>query len=72
MFVDSVIKNNMSLLKEVIELHKCGRILPDSYVIDVDTFVDNAKIMLEKARSLKLKMYFMLKQVGRNPYLAKK
>ena len=43
MFVDSVSKSNKRLLEEVVKLHKHGDILPDSYVIDVDTLLDNAK-----------------------------
>ncbi|MDO5329588.1 MAG: alanine racemase [Coriobacteriia bacterium] len=44
--------------------------LPDTYVIDVDTFVENAKKIKDAAKDIDC--YFMLKQVGRNPYLAKK
>lgn len=52
-------------------IHQNGQILPDSYVIDVDVFLENARRLLQKAEQNHIKLYFMLKQIGRNPYLAK-
>ncbi|MGB4985230.1 MAG: alanine racemase [Erysipelotrichaceae bacterium] len=72
MFLDKLLKNNYELVDYVLKAHKNNVILPDSYVIDVDTFVDNARKMLSVAKEENIDLYFMLKQVGRNPYLAQK
>lgn len=72
MFLNQTIKRNQKLIDTAFDLHQRGMILPDSYVIDVDTFLDNAARILKKAEQNHMKLYFMLKQVGRNPYLAKR
>ena len=71
MFLNQTMKRNKALVETAFELHRSGQILPDSYVIDVDTFLANAKLMLSEANRYDFKLYFMLKQVGRNPYLAR-
>lgn len=71
MFVNQTIKRNQKLMETAFRFHQEGKILPDSYVVDVDTFLENARIILQKAEQNHVKLYFMLKQVGRNPYLAK-
>jgi len=64
-------ERNSKLIQAAMELHQKGRIRPDSYVIDLDTLFQNAKIMLSEARKQGIHLYFMLKQLGRNPYIAK-
>lgn len=72
MFLEKTIKRNKILIDKAIEFHRDKKILPDSYVIDLDTLLDNAKKMLDLAREKNIKLLFMLKQLGRNPYIAKK
>lgn len=72
MFLNKLLKENKELVETAIDFHQQGKILPDTFVIDVDTFVDNAKKILAVANKEHIELYFMLKQVGRNPYLAKK
>lgn len=72
MFLNKTQKRNEKLIDESVRLHQNGIILPDTYVVDVDTFCDNAKKILNLANQKKIQLYFMLKQLGRNPYLAKK
>lgn len=71
MFLDQTMRRNRKLVETVFRLHQGGGILPDSYVVDVDIFLENARKMLEKADQNHIKLFFMLKQIGRNPYLAK-
>ncbi|MCI9147888.1 MAG: YhfX family PLP-dependent enzyme [Hungatella sp.] len=71
MFLHQTIKRNKKLIDTAFSLHQRGDILPDSYVIDVDMFLENAGKILKKARGSGITLYFMLKQVGRNPYLAR-
>lgn len=72
MFLEQTIKRNPELIKVAFDLHQSGQIQPDSYVIDVDTFLENASFMLKEAKEKEIRLFFMLKQAGRNPYLAKK
>ncbi|WP_313180297.1 alanine racemase [Lacrimispora sp.] len=72
MFLEQTLKRNPELIKASFELHQSGLIQPDSYVIDVDTFLDNASFMLKEAKEKEIRLFFMLKQAGRNPYLARK
>jgi predicted amino acid racemase len=72
MFLYQTIKRNPSLIKAAFALHQNNLIRPDSYIIDVDTLLDNAKKILQRANEYSIKLYFMLKQIGRNPYIAKK
>lgn len=72
MFLDKIKKTNMELLKTAVNLHQSGKILPDTYVVDLDSFMNNAACLLQEAKQQNIHLYFMLKQVGRNPYIAKK
>ncbi|WP_367941945.1 YhfX family PLP-dependent enzyme [Enterocloster citroniae] len=71
MFLNQTIRRNRELAETAFMLHQEGWILPDSYVVDVDAFLENARRLLHKAEENHIKLYFMLKQIGRNPYLAK-
>ena len=71
MFLRQTVKRNRQLVETAFWLHRRGDILPDSYVIDVDTFLENGEKILGKARDKGMTLYFMLKQIGRNPYLAR-
>ncbi|MBL0701522.1 MAG: alanine racemase [Spiroplasma sp.] len=72
MFLNKTIINNKQLIDVAQKMHQAGEMLPDSYIIDMDTLLENATKILNKSKKLNLKPYFMLKQLGRNPYIAKK
>ena len=72
MFLKKLEEKNKSFIDVAIKLHQEGEILPDSYVIDITTLLENAKKMLEVANKKNIKLLFMLKQLGRNPYIAQK
>ena len=71
MFLEKTIRRNPALVQTSFDLHQKGLILPDTYVIDLDALLANAKHIIESAQKYDLKMYFMLKQLGRNPIIAK-
>ena len=50
---------------------KEGVIEPDTYVIDLDRTIENAKRIKEEADKYNVKLYFMSKQIGRNPLVCK-
>lgn len=72
MFLTQTIKRNPALVEEAFALHRKGLIGPDTYLIDADTLLSNAKRILEESRKYNIRLYFMLKQLGRNPYLGQK
>ena len=72
MFIEAVKERNFNLVKTALDFHQKGLISPDSYILDVDTIMDNAKNILEEANKNKIKLYAMTKQIGRIPYIAKK
>ena len=71
MFLKKLIENNPSLIEFSLKKTNEGEILPDSYVIDFDTLINNAKEIKKEADKYNIKLFFMLKQIGRNPLIAK-
>jgi predicted amino acid racemase len=59
------------LIETAFYLHRTGAISPDTYIIDVDSILENSHLIYKRAEGLNVKLYCMLKQLGRNPYLAK-
>mgnify|MGYP000103191248 len=49
MFLDQTIRRNPQLVETAFMLHQEGKILPDSYLVDVDVFLENARRLLQKA-----------------------
>lgn len=71
MFLNQVNRRNPKLVEAAISLHQSGLLEPDTYLIDYDQTMKNAEYILEEANKQDIHLYFMLKQVGRNPLLAK-
>lgn len=71
MFVKKIIESNPRFVETVFDFHQNHQILPDSYVVDMDTLRANAIKILDQAKANNIKLYFMLKQLGRNPLIAK-
>jgi predicted amino acid racemase len=70
MFLDITLRRNRKLIETAFELHQNGIIEPDTYVLDVDSILYNAKCIKNEADKYGIKLYFMTKQFGRNPYIA--
>ena len=71
MFLEKTVERNKELVQAAFKLHREGLILPDTYVIDLDTLIENARKIKEEADKYGIKLYFMTKQIGRNPIIAK-
>lgn len=71
MFMEKLRQTNPALLSFAFEAHQSGEILPDTYLIDLDAVVENGRHMAECAGANDVSLYFMLKQLGRNPMVAK-
>ncbi len=70
MYLQRLIERNPRLLEAGIQLHQSGRIPPNTWIIDLDTIVENARILAAEAKRLGLKTYLMSKQYSRNPYIS--
>ena len=72
MFLNKLKENNPALLQYAFEAHRRGDILPDTYLLDLDAITENGRQMVSAARENGVVLYFMLKQIGRNPLVAKR
>lgn len=70
MFLDTIAKRNPALIQAAAALHQRGIIPANSYVIDIDTVRDNARVMAQRAAEVGLSLYFMSKNFNRNPLVA--
>lgn len=70
MFLEATIRRNPELIDAAIELHRSGRIGPNTYVIDIDRVLANARLLAAEADRLGLSLHAMTKQHGRNPFVA--
>ncbi len=66
------IQRNQKLVDAAISLHKEGKILPDTYVLDLDMIEKNAASLAEDAKTHGINLFYMTKQFGRNPLVAQK
>ena len=71
MFLRAVMERNRPLVRLGIEWQQKGVILPDTYLLDYDTIVDNARQIKKAGDANGVENFFMLKQIGRNPLIAR-
>jgi len=72
MFIEALKAQNPALIGAALKLWQQGEILPDTCVIDVDKVLENGRRLLETAERHGITLYLMTKQLGRNPWLAKR
>ena len=70
MFVSRLQKDNPRFIEAIVNLQQQGALLPDTYAMDMEQFRANAAAIVASAKEKGIKLYFMLKQIGRNPVLA--
>ncbi|HLZ57239.1 MAG TPA: alanine racemase [Ktedonosporobacter sp.] len=70
MYLQRLIERNPHLIEAAVELHQQGRIPPNTWLIDLDTVVENARALSAEANRLGLTTYLMSKQYARNPYVS--
>ncbi len=70
MFTQRLLERNPRLLAAALALHQRGRIPPNTWAIDLDMIVENARTLAAEASRLGLTTYVMSKQYGRNPYVS--
>ncbi|MGW2055711.1 alanine racemase [Streptomyces sp. NPDC001840] len=69
MFLDTLLARNPGLVDTATALHRSGAIPPDTYVMDADAVEANAALLAAEAERLGLSLWFVVKQLGRNPAL---
>ncbi|NIZ41312.1 alanine racemase (plasmid) [Entomospira entomophila] len=72
MFLSKLMQDNPKLVEVAIQLHQEQTILPDTYILDLDMISMNAQKMVSVAQASDIELFFMTKQLGRNPIVAKK
>ncbi len=72
MFLDATLRKNEKLIDTAFNFHREGIINPDTYILDVDTIINNAREIKKEGDKYGIELYFMTKQLGRNPYVSKK
>ncbi len=71
MFLDKLRERNPDLVEFAKEAFNDGRILPNSYILDLDAITNNANLLKEEADKFNIQVFQMTKQFGRNPIVAK-
>ncbi|HEV7908580.1 MAG TPA: alanine racemase, partial [Pseudonocardiaceae bacterium] len=71
MFLELLKRRNPALLRAAGELTLQRQIPPNTFVLDVDAIAANGKAIRAEADRLGLHLYFMTKQIGRNPVVTK-
>ncbi|MDA4137146.1 MAG: alanine racemase [Thaumarchaeota archaeon] len=70
-YMDSLVSRNPTLLEAAFMFHQSGRIPPNTYLLDLDAHRKNARMMVDEAAKHDVSLYFMSKQVNRNPLICK-
>jgi predicted amino acid racemase len=70
-FLETTIERNPKLIDAAFSLHRDGKIPCDTYLVDLDTVRQNARLISEASSKVGIKNYYMTKQFGRNPLICK-
>jgi len=68
-YLDTVVQKNPNLIEFAAELHQQNLVPVNTFVMDLDAHVHNAKSMITEARRFGIKLYYMSKQIARNPII---
>jgi predicted amino acid racemase len=69
-FLDITRRRNPDLIRAAVRLHQAGTIPANTYVIDLDAIVANARAMAQEADRVGISLYLMTKHFNRNPVVA--
>ncbi|MFW5736863.1 MAG: YhfX family PLP-dependent enzyme [Halanaerobium sp.] len=70
MFLKKIQKRNPELIEKAFYLHRKNILEPNTYILDLDQIQANAALMARSASDNNVVLYFMSKQLGRNPLVA--
>jgi predicted amino acid racemase len=66
-YLENLRQRNPALIEFAAELHQKNLIPVSTYLLDLDAHITNAKLMMEEARKHGVSLYYMSKQIARNP-----
>ena len=69
MFLNRLRENNPALIDFARYALRRGELPPNTYILDRCAIRENAQAMLNTAKENNVHLYFMLKQLGRNPLI---
>ncbi len=69
-YMDQMIERNPGLIEFAAELHRRNELPVSTYVLDLDTHRANALALKKKADEYGIKLYYMSKQIARNPIVS--
>ncbi|MDL2229565.1 alanine racemase [Treponema sp. OttesenSCG-928-L16] len=72
MFLRFLKEKNPELIDYGAYLLEEGKIGPDTYILDLDAIESNARRLLRTAAEHNITLYFMAKQIGRNPLVSRR
>ncbi len=70
MYLNTLENRNLALIEYAFNNRE--KFYPNTYILDMDTIEENAKMMLCEAQKYNIDLFFMTKQLGRNPIVCKK
>ena len=70
MFLDVTLRRNRPLIEAAVTLHQQGLIPPNTYLVDLDAVAENTSMIAAEAVRLGVCLYYMTKQLNRNPVVA--
>jgi predicted amino acid racemase len=68
-YLENVMKLNPGLVELSAELHRKNLIPVSTYVLDLEAHIRNAMSMIRQARRYNITLYYMSKQIARNPII---
>ncbi len=71
MYLKMMMERNPDFLSSVLDMVGDGRLEPDTYALDVDSIMENAALLLAEGKRCGIDLFFMTKQFGRNPRIAR-
>ncbi|MED4083135.1 YhfX family PLP-dependent enzyme [Halalkalibacterium halodurans] len=69
MFLPMTLKRNEGLIRAAVKLHQEGNIPANTYVVDLDSFESNVKVIQQTAKRYDVSLYYMTKQLGRSGFI---
>lgn len=70
MFLKTMQRRNQKLIDTAFYLHRKDILEPNTYILDLDQIRKNTNLMAAEAKKYDFDLYFMTKQIGRNPLAA--
>lgn len=71
MFLDLIKQKNPALIEAAAGLHSIGSLPANTYVIDLDTVMENASAVVKASEESGVSVYFMSKHFNRNPIVCR-